>query len=207
MNLNILKLAVAVTFAGIASNASATTYNVDEWFSGSFLAVATNTTGTLTNYVTTNSLNFSSLISGDTSLFSSALLATVPWTFDGTNVTLCSSLCTFTETLKTGDSISGNFIFTSFSGQTLPGSTVNYTSNVTITSGTGLFSGATGGGTVSGSQTYSATSVLSGISTQRSMVSVTTAPVPEPDTYGMLLSGLALMGFVARRRKTLKDMY
>ena len=28
-----------------------------------------------------------------------------------------------------------------------------------------------------------------------------TAPVPEPTTYGMLLGGLALLGFVARRRK------
>lgn len=28
------------------------------------------------------------------------------------------------------------------------------------------------------------------------------APVPEPETYGMLLAGLGLMGFVARRRKS-----
>ena len=28
------------------------------------------------------------------------------------------------------------------------------------------------------------------------------APVPEPETYGMLLSGLGLMGVVARRRKS-----
>ena len=27
------------------------------------------------------------------------------------------------------------------------------------------------------------------------------AAVPEPETYAMLLSGMALMGFVARRRK------
>jgi hypothetical protein len=26
-------------------------------------------------------------------------------------------------------------------------------------------------------------------------------PVPEPETYAMLLAGLGLMGFVARRRK------
>ncbi len=30
------------------------------------------------------------------------------------------------------------------------------------------------------------------------------AAVPEPETYAMLLSGMALMGFVARRRKTAK---
>jgi hypothetical protein len=27
------------------------------------------------------------------------------------------------------------------------------------------------------------------------------APVPEPETYAMMLMGLGLMGFVARRRK------
>jgi hypothetical protein len=27
------------------------------------------------------------------------------------------------------------------------------------------------------------------------------APVPEPETYGMMLGGLGLLGFLARRRK------
>jgi len=27
------------------------------------------------------------------------------------------------------------------------------------------------------------------------------APIPEPETYAMMLAGLGLMGFVARRRK------
>ncbi|WP_295990568.1 FxDxF family PEP-CTERM protein [Rugamonas sp.] len=31
-----------------------------------------------------------------------------------------------------------------------------------------------------------------------------TAAVPEPETYGMLLAGLGLMGFIARRRKAAK---
>jgi hypothetical protein len=30
------------------------------------------------------------------------------------------------------------------------------------------------------------------------------APVPEPQTYAMMLGGLAVMGAVARRRKVLK---
>jgi hypothetical protein len=29
-----------------------------------------------------------------------------------------------------------------------------------------------------------------------------TAPVPEPESYAMLLAGLGLMGTIARRRKT-----
>jgi len=31
------------------------------------------------------------------------------------------------------------------------------------------------------------------------------APVPEPQTYAMMLAGLGLMGFVARRRKQEQD--
>ena len=27
-------------------------------------------------------------------------------------------------------------------------------------------------------------------------------PIPEPETYAMLLAGLGLLGFIARRRKT-----
>ncbi len=33
-----------------------------------------------------------------------------------------------------------------------------------------------------------------------------TAPVPEPETYAMILSGLGLMGFVARRRKQVQEL-
>ena len=32
-------------------------------------------------------------------------------------------------------------------------------------------------------------------------LATTTAPIPEPETYAMMLAGLGLMGFVARRRK------
>jgi hypothetical protein len=30
------------------------------------------------------------------------------------------------------------------------------------------------------------------------------APVPEPETYGMMLAGLGVLGFLARRRKSAK---
>lgn len=33
------------------------------------------------------------------------------------------------------------------------------------------------------------------------VIGVNVAPIPEPETYAMLLAGLGLMGFVARRRK------
>jgi hypothetical protein len=38
----------------------------------------------------------------------------------------------------------------------------------------------------------------------KSQLIVLTAPVPEPETYAMLLAGLGLMGAIARRRKALQ---
>lgn len=44
--------------------------------------------------------------------------------------------------------------------------------------------------------------VLNNVSTSYvGTLTVATAPVPEPETYGMLLGGLGLLGLVARRRK------
>lgn len=43
-------------------------------------------------------------------------------------------------------------------------------------------------GTATGAATYNGTASL-------------VSPVPEPETYGMLLAGLGMIGFVARRRK------
>jgi hypothetical protein len=31
------------------------------------------------------------------------------------------------------------------------------------------------------------------------------APVPEPETYGMMLAGLGVLGFLARRRRSAAD--
>lgn len=36
----------------------------------------------------------------------------------------------------------------------------------------------------------------------RPILSVEIAPVPEPETYALMLAGLGLIGFMARRRKT-----
>lgn len=36
--------------------------------------------------------------------------------------------------------------------------------------------------------------------------SFVTTPIPEPETYAMLLAGLGLMGFVARRRKAAREL-
>ena len=49
---------------------------------------------------------------------------------------------------------------------------------------------------------YFAVDILSGTTGNTGLVDSSMAPVPEPETYGMLLAGLGLMGFIARRRRT-----
>ena len=63
--------------------------------------------------------------------------------------------------------------------------------------GFGLFNGTTG----SGSYALHIAGNSKGSSSYAGTLSVTSA-VPEPETYGMMLAGLGLMGFVARRRKS-----
>lgn len=60
--------------------------------------------------------------------------------------------------------------------------------------GSGVYDGISGAGRFAGIDTYD--SPTSG-STTRTM----TVPIPEPSTYAMLFAGLALLGFVARRRR------
>lgn len=61
------------------------------------------------------------------------------------------------------------------------------------TGGSGVYAGIGGGGTLSGFDTLDA-SATSG-TTFRVLA------VPEPSTYAMMLAGLALLGFIARRRQ------
>ena len=72
-------------------------------------------------------------------------------------------------------------------------------------------SGATGGGKLvsmsdasgyNGTFTGTATTLASAATNTafRGVAYITAAPVPEPETYAMLLAGLGLLGFAARRR-------
>lgn len=74
----------------------------------------------------------------------------------------------------------------------------SYGSEYQFTGGAGAFEGASGWWTTNG--TVLPNSQQSWIS-QAHLV-LPTAPVPEPETYAMLLAGLGLMAGVARRRKT-----
>lgn len=84
---------------------------------------------------------------------------------------------------------------TTFSNGSTPGSI--WHSIFTYTGGTGLYAGAYGSGFSDG--TLLGNNTQSWISTSHLVIP---SPVPEPETYAMLLAGLGLMAGVARRRKT-----
>ena len=93
-------------------------------------------------------------------------------------------------------SSSGNVIFSLFS---------------LAEAGFGTVFGATGGtssslsfanGGVPGSYTLTVAGSKTSLASGSYAGNVTISPVPEPETYAMILAGLGLLGFAARRRKT-----
>lgn len=187
-----------------ATPAFALTYNVNENFTGTF--VEDSSYGTAQDFLTTYDLTFSSLNSGDASLFSSQLKSFAYGFFGLTGNSSCNGPCSLTETLKNGDKIFATF---TFNGQFDGNSTITYSGNATITGGTGLFTGATGTGTFSGVDIITGLAPGSdpgdpsfvGTTTQNLIYSINTPAVPEPETYALLLTGLGLVGFSARRKQ------
>jgi hypothetical protein len=159
----------------------AATYNINETLTGTFLyGVQADGTGDMTH----------SLVAADP-------VHTLNTSFSFTNVngSPFSTGGIFTESFGGGDATYGTFTFTSLTGGN---GTSSFTGLFNVTGGTGLYSGAVGSGAMSGTDTWY--TQVSGTSIHTSIGSFTT-PVPEPETYGMLLVGLGLMGFTVRRRK------
>ena len=89
----------------------------------------------------------------------------------------------------------GDKLFWTQSSVTAPG-TNTFTGTSTYTGGTGLFAGAYGTTTFSG--TFDSTTQTQSWTSNTQLF--VPAPVPEPETYAMMLAGLGLLGFRARRR-------
>lgn len=188
MNSFLLRIITLVAFGLAAISANATTYNVNENLTGTY-----NTTYLGSGHFSmVHNLIFSSLISGDSSLFSSSSTTTISdANFSDPFSNWCNAGCSYTETLINGNTLSGAVYFTDVLREI---NGTSYSGHFNITGGTGLFAGATGSGTFSGFD-----DLTGGTTNHNAIFTVTT--VPEPETYGMMLVGLGLMGFVVRRRE------
>lgn len=187
MNSFLLRTITLVAFGLAAISANATTYNVNENLTGTY-----NTTDLGSGHFSmVHNLIFSSLISGDSSLFSSSSTTTISdANFSDHFSNWCNAGCSYTETLINGNTLSGAVYFTDVLREI---NGTSYSGHFNITGGTGLFAGATGFGTFSGFDD------LNGGTTNHNAIFTVTS-VPEPETYGMMLVGLGLMGFVVRRQ-------
>lgn len=181
-----------------ALSVSAATYDVVQTYTGAFSQTATEVDSGLGYnnilYQTTVNLTPVVLTSGDASLFSASLVTETEFLFDfATNTLSCSGVCQFTETLKSGDTIFGNILSNGATGYEWADNGIDilkiwFTGAYEITGGTGVFAGATGSGTYNGLDDYTTMT-----QTLTSTFSVT--PVPEPESYALLLIGMSVIGF------------
>ena len=190
MNNKFSKLALAGLLSLNAISANAATYTFDDVFTGSSSTVFT---GPNAGYIEM-ALSLSVANSADSLQYAFSLFSRT--TFDSFGY--CSSGCVFTSTSKDGDKLFGTFTFTSVTAPDVNGDS-SFAGNTIFTGGEGLFTGASGSGTFSGISNY-----LTLSTTQYNLSSITT-PVPEADTSAMLLTGLGLVGFMARRQKAIKS--
>lgn|SRR5450830_798051 len=176
----LLSVATALTLS-VPVQSMAATYNINETLNGGFsfanmVGDATNGSGTMLHHLVDT-------VDGHT------LDTTFNFTSVGGVLSAIGGGGSFSEAFVGGNSTYGTFAFTGLSA-------AGFTGTFNVLGGFGLYAGAIGSGTVYGSDNFSA-----GTSTHTSIGNFTT-PVPEPETYGMMVMGLGLMGFIARRRKS-----
>lgn len=212
---NILKFVSIIFFACITNTAFADTYTFTQPFSGTWSAIFGDTNTTFLH----STLPFQSTSDPLNPLLQSLYInnelgvAVIP----NNNITTCIS-CTGTDILSNGDKF-----FTTFTLDTgaITTSSTNellldniYSGTFTVTGGTGLFQGATGGGHFDATDfgvAFLKTNTLGviefgGFNSQgnfnlNSTFTVNTAPVPEPETYALLMVGLSVMGLISKNSK------
>ncbi|MBL8466871.1 MAG: PEPxxWA-CTERM sorting domain-containing protein [Methyloversatilis discipulorum] len=74
----------------------------------------------------------------------------------------------------------------------------DYAGTFIFTGGTGVFAGIAGGGTFTGRETYApyATQIIS-----KTVQGSFSLPVPEPETWGMMLAGLGIVTAAIRHAR------
>lgn len=81
-----------------------------------------------------------------------------------------------------------------------PGEAYEYVGTFEFTGGTGVFAGISGSGSFTGREGYPATSIDEVVIT--TVTGSMTLPVPEPETWGLMLAGLGLVAAATRRART-----
>jgi hypothetical protein len=197
-----------LTLSLAAFSANATVYNVSEsWDFGTI----SNVNGALVHFY-----EFSSSSVPD--IFSTSLTTTINNANQfGLDPTSCDSGCSFNQVLKNNiGTLFGTFKISSLSFnpiiQEIPnfddpanpiqiflGTSISLSGITTFTGGTGLFEGATGSGTFNAFESFDFPPYPTSLFATYTVT--TLEPIPEPEYYTMLITGLGVMGFVARRRK------
>ena len=193
MNNKSLKLAVAATLFLMTLTANAATYNlVNENY---ILGVDLGST-----------LEFNIDSANKTNLGSGEYTDKLTLTAGAPNNWVLNSSYNFITTATTpSDQLFGTFTISRILSDSQTDSLAKfYTVRTQYTSGTGLFSGATGTGSfeIETMQQYSPSSLVTKVNYLYATITTPIAAVPEADTSGMVLMGVGLIGFMARRRKT-----
>jgi hypothetical protein len=188
MNKKISTLAVAALFSLATVSANAASYYFDEIYNLVSYQENVPQGDHWSDYLNFD-INAGSPGTQDSVDYSSSIaLGTTHWWQGSTSYS-------FTASTKTGDTLFGNYTYTSDIND---GSWRIRTASSEYTGGTGLFSGATGTGSF---MVYQDALKPTSYGFLFSNANITTAPVPEADTLAMLLMGAGVMGFMARRRK------
>lgn len=198
-----VKSAIAALLFALSITGAAATNHLEEVLIGSW-----NYAGSA-NYI--YSYGPAQYVSGDSVLLSQSTLATAVYEPGIFNYNCIS--CTYTSTFSGGDTIFGTFANSSWAFVINPDRPwqvdLDYQSTFTVDGGTGAFAGAHGGGAIRG--THYATFLsgvpqFSGLSIERVDYRVTTAPIPEPESYAMLIAGLILLRKVGRQRTSAAEV-
>jgi hypothetical protein len=197
----ILKLTVAIALVSTAFSANAASYNLfNENYTIDKLLSPIGT------YVNVNSpLQFNVIDANKTNLgsgeYTNKLSLETPMDWDTPTPYALNQTYSFIMTTTTPtDQLFGNFRITRIlTDNTLSYASYVYEASTLYTSGTGLFSGATG----SGSLEINFTPTTYAMTANKLYASISTpvAAIPEADTSAMFLIGAGIMGFVVRRRQ------